>query len=51
MSNFSHERTDELPEDGPIDGPKHVGVFFKSFICFLKLGVTNSCNFQGDYNL
>jgi hypothetical protein len=21
----------ELPEDGPMDGPKHVGVFLKKF--------------------
>jgi hypothetical protein len=23
-ASFGHERTNELPEDGPINGPKHV---------------------------
>jgi hypothetical protein len=26
-ANFGHEHFYELPEDGPMDGPKHVGVF------------------------
>jgi hypothetical protein len=30
-ANFSHEHLYELPEDGPMNGPKHVGVFLKKF--------------------
>jgi hypothetical protein len=35
-ANFGHEHFNELPEDGPMDGPKHVGVFFKKVLkeCF-----------------
>jgi hypothetical protein len=35
-ANFSHEHLYELPEDGPMNGPKHVGVFFKKVLkkCF-----------------
>jgi hypothetical protein len=30
-ANFGHEHFYELPEDGPMDGSKHVGVFLNKF--------------------